>query len=154
MDKDYYVYGWFNKEWGVYFYIGRGRGNRYKNTNGRSKAFEAIVDNFDCEPIILKDGLTLEQAEFLERNRKEYLMFTLGHPIVDGEASNLRALAIQEGIVRAKERGVHFGRKKIVPDNFREVYERQQRGELSLKESLELVGVGRTRWYELAKEVA
>lgn len=31
---------------------------------------------------------------------------------------------------------------------------RQQRGEIPLKEALELVGVGRTRRYELSKEIS
>ena len=38
------------------------------------------------------------------------------------------------------------------PDNFADVYRRQQNGEVSLKEALALVGIGRTRWYELARE--
>lgn len=50
--------------------------------------------------------------------------------------------------------GGNFGPKVKRPDNFSEVYARQQRGEITLKEALSLVGVGRTRWYELAKEVA
>ena len=40
------------------------------------------------------------------------------------------------------------------PDNFAEVYAKQQRGELTLKEALAEVGIGRTRWYELARETA
>lgn len=47
-----------------------------------------------------------------------------------------------------------YGRKEKRPENFLEVYERQQNGELTLKEALSLVGIGRTRWYELAKELA
>ncbi len=50
--------------------------------------------------------------------------------------------------------GRTYGRKEKRPENFREVYERQQRGEIKLKEALQLVGVGRTRWYELAREMA
>ena len=59
-----------------------------------------------------------------------------------------------EGYKISKKTGRRFGREEKRPDNFIEVYERQQRGEIKLKEALELVGVGRTRWYELAKEVA
>lgn len=55
-------------------------------------------------------------------------------------------------ISRKKGRG--FGPDKKCPDNFSEVYARQQNGELSLKEALAMVGVGRTRWYELAKAEA
>ena len=151
-EREYYVYGWFNRDWKVYFYIGRGKGERYKSLTGRSKAFLAIVNRWNCEPIILKDGLTLEESEHLERNRKRHLLFVLGHPILDGEPSDLRAMAQAEGIRRAKAEGVRFGRQEKRPDNFAEVYARQQRGEIKLAEALELTGVGRTRWYELCRE--
>ena len=59
-----------------------------------------------------------------------------------------------EGIAAAKARGVKFGRQEKRPENFEEVFRRQRAGELSLKAALELVGVGRTRWYELAREAA
>lgn len=60
----------------------------------------------------------------------------------------------EEGYKVSKKTGRRFGREKKRPENFKEVYERQQNGEISLKEALELTGVGRTRWYELAREVA
>ena len=60
----------------------------------------------------------------------------------------------EEGYKVSSVTGNRFGREKKCPDNFREVYERQQRGEITLKEALAEVGIGRTRWYELAKEVA
>lgn len=50
--------------------------------------------------------------------------------------------------------GRTYGRKEKRPENFVEVYERQQRGEIKLKEAMKLVGVGRTRWYELVREMA
>lgn len=60
----------------------------------------------------------------------------------------------EEGYKISKKTGNRFGRKEKRPDNFLEVYQRQQRGEISLKEALAEVGIGRTRWYELAREVA
>lgn len=59
-----------------------------------------------------------------------------------------------EGYKISSKTGRRFGREKKNPENFKEVYERQQRGEITLKEAFELTGVGRTRWYELAREVA
>lgn len=53
----------------------------------------------------------------------------------------------------SKKTGRGFGRTEKRPDNFVEVYTRQKKGELSLKDAMALVGVGRTRWYELAKEI-
>ena len=60
----------------------------------------------------------------------------------------------EEGYKISKKTGNRFGRKEKRPDNFMEVYQRQQRGEITLKEALAEVGIGRTRWYELAREVA
>lgn len=60
----------------------------------------------------------------------------------------------EEGYKVSSRTGNRFGRKEKRPENFMEVYERQQRGELTLKEALAEVGIGRTRWYELAREVA
>lgn len=60
----------------------------------------------------------------------------------------------EEGYKVSSKTGKRMGREKKTPDNFRDVYERQQNGELTLREALCEVGVGRTRWYELVKEVA
>lgn len=57
-----------------------------------------------------------------------------------------------EGYKISSKTGRRFGRREKRPDNFDEVYARQQRGELSLSEALAMAGVGRTRWYELARE--
>jgi hypothetical protein len=54
----------------------------------------------------------------------------------------------------SKKTGRGFGRPEKCPDNFVEVYRRQQSGELSLKEAMAEAGVGRTRWYELARKVS
>ena len=54
----------------------------------------------------------------------------------------------------SRRTGRGFGRQEKRPDNFAEVYARQQAGELTLKEALAEVGIGRTRWYELARETA
>ena len=49
--------------------------------------------------------------------------------------------------------GRTYGRKEKRPENFLEVLQRQRAGEISLKEALALTNLGRTRWYELAREV-
>ena len=59
-----------------------------------------------------------------------------------------------EGYKVSSKTGRRFGCEAKRPENFEEVYARQQRGELTLKEALAEVGIGRTRWYELAREVA
>lgn len=74
--------------------------------------------------------------------------------ILKRQAEGIAAMPVVDGKKVSKKTGRGFGREKKNPENFKEVYERQQSGEISLKEALELVGVGRTRWYELAREVA
>lgn len=70
------------------------------------------------------------------------------------QAEGIAAMPVDEkGRKVSKKTGRGFGRQEKRPENFREVYGRQQRGELTLKEALEMVGVGRTRWYELVREV-
>lgn len=59
-----------------------------------------------------------------------------------------------EGYKYSLKTGKRFGRESKIPVNFLEVYEQQQRGEITLKEALGLVGIGRTRWYQLAREIA
>lgn len=48
--------------------------------------------------------------------------------------------------------GRTYGRQEKRPENFAEVLRKQKAGEISLKEALKLTGIGRTRWYELARE--
>lgn len=68
------------------------------------------------------------------------------------QAEGIAAMPVDEsGRKVSSKTGRGFGRQEKRPDNFDEVYARQQKGELSLKEALAAVGVGRTRWYELAK---
>lgn len=68
------------------------------------------------------------------------------------QEEGIAAMPVDEnGRKVSKKTGRGFGRQEKRPDNFAEVYERQQSGELSLKEALDMVGVGRTRWYELAR---
>ena len=58
----------------------------------------------------------------------------------------------KEGYKYSAKTGRRFGRSAKCPANFHEVYRRQQRGDITLQEALEAVGIGRTRWYELARE--
>lgn len=68
------------------------------------------------------------------------------------QAEGIAAMPVDENGRRvSKKTGRGFGRQEKNPDNFAEVYDRQQSGELSLKEAMAMVGVGRTKWYELAK---
>lgn len=73
--------------------------------------------------------------------------------MLERQAEGIAAMPVDENGKRVSSKtGGSFGPRKVVPVNFKEVYARQQAGELTLKEALAEVGVGRTRWYELAKE--
>ena len=90
----YYVYAWANRDWGnIYFYIGKGKNDRGSSMAGRSRAFLAITNNWDCYPVLIRDNLAEEEAYQLEEELKERLLFDGGFPIMDGEyGSGLKIL--------------------------------------------------------------
>ena len=70
------------------------------------------------------------------------------------QREGIDAMPVDENGKRVSRRtGRGFGREGKVVENFAEVYARQQKGEITLKEALELTGIGRTKWYEMAREV-
>ncbi|POZ56557.1 hypothetical protein LYSIN_01340 [Lysinibacillus sphaericus] len=64
--KDFYVYEWFIKETGEIFYVGKGRGNRFKEFHQRAYEAEKIRKNFETGSRFVATGLTEEQAIELE----------------------------------------------------------------------------------------
>ena len=56
------------------------------------------------------------------------------------------------GIESAKKRGVKFGRPKIIPKNFEEVYHRWANGEITAVKAMELTGLKRNTFYNRVKE--
>ncbi|WP_394555371.1 DNA polymerase III subunit epsilon (plasmid) [Priestia aryabhattai] len=63
---DFYVYEWFIKETGEIFYVGKGRGNRYKAHHERAYEAEKIRGMYDTDVRFVKKGLTEEEAVELE----------------------------------------------------------------------------------------
>lgn len=154
----YYVYGWVNEDWGgVYFYIGKGRGDRYNDVKKRGMAFKAICENWNCFPVILEDGLTEEEAERREAEIKEHMIFELGFPIMDGEghSSTLKHLATQRAKrkLRASNPDWHEGRKPLpVPAEFEEYRKRVECGEVTVKALCLDLKISRSTWYKWVRE--
>lgn len=63
---DFYVYEWFIKNTGEIFYVGKGRGNRYKVFHERAYEAEKIRKMYDTDSRFVGTGLTEEQAIELE----------------------------------------------------------------------------------------
>jgi hypothetical protein len=63
-NKNYYVYEWFIKETERVFYVGKGKGSRYKQD--KNDLFVKIKNNFDCDVRFVKEGLSEYEALVLE----------------------------------------------------------------------------------------
>ena len=115
------------------------------------------------------DILILDMAELLDTRKGKDLVGTLISDIVvkllsyvaQTERENIKkrqtegiaAMPVDEnGRKISKKTGRGFGRPEKSPENFMDVLFRQRAGELTLKEALAETGLGRTRWYELARE--
>lgn len=62
MDNIYYVYEWFNVDTGEVFYVGKGKGSRYKNKTKRNQYFINYVNKYNCNVRKIKENLTEEEA--------------------------------------------------------------------------------------------
>lgn len=156
----WYVYGWVNEDWGgVYFYIGKGHGTRYKDIKSRGKAFKAIYQNWNCFPVILEDDLTEEEAEYREAEIKMKMIFEHGFPIMDGEGHSLtlKHLAAQYAKREKRENDPNYreGRPRTeIPENFMEYVAKHEAGEISISAACKEMGVARAHWYRWVKEMA
>lgn len=56
------------------------------------------------------------------------------------------------GIESAKKRGVKFGRPKIIPNNFEDVYNRWVNGDITAVKAMELTGLKKNTFYNRVKE--
>lgn len=65
---EYYIYEWYIVDTNFVFYVGKGKGNRYKNTKHRNKIFSNIVNSNNCESRIVVQNLSEEQAYSVEKD--------------------------------------------------------------------------------------
>lgn len=117
------------------------------------------------------DILILDMRELLDTRKDKDLVGTLISDIVvkllsyvaETERKNIRkrqaegiaAMPVDKNGRRISEKtGRGFGPTEKRPENFAEVLKKQKSGEITLKDALALTGVGRTRWYELTKEIS
>jgi hypothetical protein len=80
-DKSYYVYGYKRKDYGTYFYIGKGCGNRMYSNVSRSEHFMNIKNKCDYEVVIIKDNLTEDEAYAFEQEMISNLIHNEGYSI-------------------------------------------------------------------------
>ena len=67
--------------------------------------------------------------------------------VAENERTNIRQRQA-EGIAAAHARGVKFGRPQIpLPDNFMEIYQQWEQGELSVREAARLCGLSKSTFY-------
>ena len=150
----WYVYGWVNADWGgAYFYVGKGHGLRYKETEKRGMAFKAIYQNWECFPVILEDGLTEEEAERREVEIKEEMIFDKGFPIMDGEghSESLKHLAILRAKREKRESDPnwHEGRKALeIPERFEGCRGEVNVGRMTVTAACKELGISRSTWYK------
>lgn len=154
--KGYYVYGWVNVDWGgVYFYVGKGKGGRAFVKHNRGKAFEAIVRNFECFPVLLCDGLTEDEAYRKEYEIKQEFIFNRGYPIMDGEGKHgLKAMSIKLAKDTKRQNDPNFreGRPKIEIPRLEEYRKLHEEGEMSVKDICSELGISRRTWYNRIAE--
>lgn len=141
-----------------------------KSLDRLSRKYDDIAEAWDYITRVKKaDILVLDMSEILDTRRDNGLMGKVISEIVvkllsyvaETERENIRqrqsegiaAMPVDEnGRKISKKTGRGFGRQAKQPDNFAEVLNKQRNGELTLKEAMDLAGVGRTKWYELARE--
>ncbi len=64
--SDFYVYEWFIKETGEIFYVGKGRGDRYKEYHERAYEAEKIRKQYDTDVKFVAQNLSEEEALEIE----------------------------------------------------------------------------------------
>lgn len=90
--RDYYVYIWFIKDTNEVFYVGKGKGRRYKYIYGRNKFFIDMYNSHNCDVEKLYENLTESEAFQKEQETikwyKENTNFRLTNQTDGGEGSS------------------------------------------------------------------
>lgn len=146
-ERCYYVYMWVVDAGDVElpFYVGKGKGARWKSKASRSKTFLKFLETHNCRPVKAVDHLTNEVALVIEKQLKNKFI-ECGFPLLDGEENEAERIKRQkEGIACARERGVKFGRPEKDVDCV------LLDGE-TVRDACKRLGVSKTYWYEKQKD--
>lgn len=79
--NNYYVYAYVRLDTNTYFYIGKGKNDRWKYLNNRSRYFKNILKKCDCVVEFLYENLSEYDAFLLEEKTIEDLVFNEGYSI-------------------------------------------------------------------------
>lgn len=60
--NDYYVYEWYNADTKEVFYVGKGKGYRYKNVKSRNKYFDNYYNKHNCNVRKVFENMTEQEA--------------------------------------------------------------------------------------------
>lgn len=150
--NNFYVYVFFNKEWGLPFYIGKGTGNRISQTKDRNFQIRAILENYECERKIVCDNLT-ERDALLYEDKLKMALKGMGYPIIDYE-NNKCSTEQRVGIERAKREGKYKGRKPVEPELFNKYYQKYLNKEISKSKMARELNVSRPTLDKLIKNIA
>ena len=90
--KEYYVYIWYVVDTNEVFYVGKGKGRRYKQTSNRNKFFTNMYESHNCDVKKIYENLTESEAFQKERETvkwyKENTNFRLTNQTEGGEGSS------------------------------------------------------------------
>ena len=78
--KDYYVYERIRLDDMSCFYVGKGRGKRYKSTS-RNEHHDRVAKKYGYKTVIVKSNLSEQEAFYLEKERIRYYVFELKYGI-------------------------------------------------------------------------
>lgn len=78
-ERKYYVYAYVRLDVNTYFYIGKGKDNRYKRIDLRNNHFKNILNKVNCAVEIIKEDLTEYEALELEKDIIDMLVFEEGY---------------------------------------------------------------------------
>jgi hypothetical protein len=164
-ERRYYVYMWFEEINGetVPVYIGMGSGNRWRNRTGRSKRTAEYLKTHDCKPQLLVQNLALVVAGEMERAIKAGFV-ERGIEILDGEhdreqrrqrqKEGINAMLVVEGKKISRKTGNAYGRPKREIDDFPKYFQKTKKGLLTVVDACAELGISRTQWYRLVKNVS